>query len=158
QAAEALANEALALFENGEIDLEELKKIYATTWEILETLKPPTEELTKAQSFQKARLLPPELAQQARSLFGSTSSETANLMKQIIHDNLGVEAEKALEEILAELPKDSLSKVTNEPIPEPALRTPPSLANRGMRILNVLLDGTFGANINDLTSPRAFSY
>lgn len=161
-AAEALANEALELFEVEALELNDLKAVYATTREILETLieaSPP-----KVQ-HKKTSIIPPELNAQVRAFFDNMptkSSKDSFLIKKILVDILGKKVEPALNEILNELyPEPSGDdNVISPKLPEaPSVEKPcDTLKRLGRKFTNILLDLTIGINLDDLTANTFFSY
>lgn len=156
QAADALANEALALYEAEDLDLDELKSIYATTWEIQESLKSQQEPLSP-RNQEKRPLLPDELAKQVRSLFESLDFEKAALAKQLLKDNLGEGIETALNDILADISPASLPEEATKKLVL-ALPPRPALSERGIKLINAAMNGTFGVNFKDFIAPSFFSY
>ncbi len=163
-AAEMLIAESLKHYEDKIISLDELKGLYATTWEILDALK--TEDNEVQIGYKKSNIIPSELAESICAFFNkipSKSDKDSFLIKNLLVDILGKQVEPVLDEVFCDLypeqthsNKNSLPSPLLKPLPEETTST--KLIRLGKKFTNVLLDVTMGFNINDVTSPTLFSY
>ncbi len=159
--AEILIAESLKHYEDKIISLDELKALYATTWEILETLN--TEETEVQSAYKKSNIIPIELAESIRAIFNkmpARSEKDSFLIKRLLVDILGKQVEPVLDEIFCdlypELPHSKKDAALSPPLPEETAST--KLIRLGKKFTNVFLDVTMGFNVKDVTSPTLFSY
>jgi len=95
-AIDKLLKEGLVLCEAGKLSLEELKALYATTWEMLEQCK--TEEVPVVQAVHKSLVLPPGLSDSLKSFLVSTqTTHGINLIKDLLVGAIGEQVREPFE-------------------------------------------------------------
>ncbi len=122
-----LAKEGLKLHERGAIDDQELKRTYATCYEVLGSIS--------ALCFrEKANIFPQGLKDAVRNLLSATGCSTVTLVfiKEVLSDALGPEAEKNLDALLKMVQEDL--GVVN---PRPSLLKLPWQMERALQVWKV---------------------
>ncbi|MBA3602565.1 MAG: DUF3638 domain-containing protein, partial [Parachlamydiaceae bacterium] len=159
-ASENLAEEAVTLFDQGVIDINEYKSIFATTWEINETFNGAN--LAKP-SRKKTSVIPPEIVDKLQGFFGHIPAKNSFLARKLIIDILGTKVEPVLDEIFEDFHAASPIPTASSPISQKL--APPTKETRfetfkrlGRKFTNIFLDATIGINLNDLSAPTAYTY